>query len=43
MPGADNYSNDNLLDAQQGQLSLGLTQYTGCTLASIHLDLPLHF
>jgi hypothetical protein len=43
MPGADNCSNDNLLDALLAQPSPGLTQYTGCTLSSIHPDLPLHF
>ena len=41
MPDADNYSNDNLLNATLSRLSLDLTQYTGGTLSSIYLDSPL--
>src|SRR5437867_4882128 len=42
MPGADNYSNNNLLDVPLSRLSPDLTRYIGCTLSSIHLDSLLH-
>jgi hypothetical protein len=41
-PHPANGSNNNLSDAPLSQLSPGLTQYTGCTLSSIYLDLLLH-